>query len=258
MAFPVIVSAADDNANSCVSCHQILPSVRQSSPVVESRGGLHESSGVSCSGCHGGDPSEIDKVKSKSAGTGYQGVPSPAVEGARLLCGKCHKAAYETWVSSGHNPGAPCASCHGAHRIGKATLDLIGPARCSGCHPFPRANPLKTHILEARTAVLSVRAMADKLALEGMEIKKVREGLAALDARVTVMHHMADSAAIKAASGKIRSDAGRLGAELKNEEEKWRFGRKVLWGAVVISALFFLTAAYIAIHRIKTRKMLGR
>ena len=49
---------------------------------------IHMQAEISCSGCHGGDPTQSDYDLAKAKGTGFRGVPSR--KNIPEFCGRCH------------------------------------------------------------------------------------------------------------------------------------------------------------------------
>lgn len=145
--------------SSCVNCHTQLEQ-RLSDPVHQFDSDIHKSRGLSCTDCHGGDSTKIDKAAAKSPAMGYTGKPSPAQIPA--FCGKCHSDAslmkrfnpslrvdqvqeYSTSVHgvrlrNGDLNVATCVSCHGVHGI-RPPGDPLSPIyplnvaeTCAKCH----------------------------------------------------------------------------------------------------------------------------
>ncbi len=140
----------------CISCHQeleILPEGFQEYDV-------HLQSGLSCAGCHGGDPTSDDEDIAMSEENGFVGVPSR--EEIPEFCGRCHSdpeymrdyhpglptdqvQQYYTSVhgekfKKGDKKVATCINCHTAHSIlpasdPRSTVYPINvPQTCRHCH----------------------------------------------------------------------------------------------------------------------------
>ncbi len=156
--------------DACVICHRIEKNTQYI--YNEWTQSVHYKNNVSCSGCHGGDPSV--SVPDASDQAAYQA----AVDAAHLrrnpeffllhgkgpefestargrsvsyYCGRCHTEIMEKHLGSPHGDfGAPtCLYCHATsqdrpgrvtHAIQPATLDIVDPrsrgerGRCSTCH----------------------------------------------------------------------------------------------------------------------------
>jgi hypothetical protein len=124
---------------------------------------IHNQSGLSCAGCHGGDPTSIDGDVAMSEENGFVGVPGKGE--IAEFCGKCHSdiefmrrfqpriatdqvSQYYTSVHgqrlrNGDEKVAGCADCHTAHAILPAsdarstTFAINVPEMCNNCHGDP-------------------------------------------------------------------------------------------------------------------------
>ena len=155
-------SAAQDGADSCVSCHEML-SGPLGDPVLAFAEDVHAEAGFGCAACHGGDPT-VQGPGAMDEARGYIGRPSP--EQVPDVCGRCHSNAgfmrqynpalrvdqVAEYVTSVHGQRllgaadtavATCASCHGAHGIRpssdpRSTVHPLNVAdTCEGCHSDP-------------------------------------------------------------------------------------------------------------------------
>lgn len=145
--------------DSCVECHSQMEG-ELLEPVTHSKDDIHFSRGLSCSSCHGGDPTQDDPTSAMNKGKGFVGKPAP--KDIPNFCGKCHSNAdfmkkfnpslrvdqqkeYLTSVhgkllESGDQKVATCISCHGVHGIRgvKDAQALVYPLNvadtCGKCH----------------------------------------------------------------------------------------------------------------------------
>ncbi len=149
----VLVKISDDQ---CINCHiesEVLPEDYNLKDI-------HLQSGLSCSGCHGGDASKEDMDDAMSKKAGYRGVPDKKdIPG---FCGRCHSeiefmrkykpqsptdqvTQYYTSIhgqklKGGDKKVADCVSCHSAHSIFAVddsrswVYALNVPATCNKCH----------------------------------------------------------------------------------------------------------------------------
>jgi predicted CXXCH cytochrome family protein len=154
------VSAAAPATDQCVACHVDLDE-RLSAPAKAMQSDdVHRQHGVSCSGCHGGDPTKEGKKSAMDPAKGFVGVPSR--QETPRFCGKCHsngeymrrydpagRTAQESEYSGsvhgkrlkqGDQKVAVCSSCHGSHGIkavknpGSPVYPLHVAETCGGCH----------------------------------------------------------------------------------------------------------------------------
>lgn len=150
---------AAQNRNSCTECHKRLEG-KIGDPARSISDDIHLSRGLSCNDCHGGDPTQDDKVAAKDPRKGYLGRPRTVDIPA--FCGKCHNDAsfmkkfnpalrvdqekeYSTSVhgqllKTGNEKVATCISCHGVHGI-RAVSDALSSVyplnvadTCARCH----------------------------------------------------------------------------------------------------------------------------
>jgi hypothetical protein len=147
---------SDPRQDQCLSCHtefDILPD-----GLI--RDDVHLETGLSCAGCHGGDPAASDQETAMSPAAGFVGVP--AKDEIPEFCGKCHShidfmrryqpriptdqvQQYATSVhgqrlAQGDTKVADCVSCHTAHGVlppsdaRSAVHPLNVPMTCKRCH----------------------------------------------------------------------------------------------------------------------------
>lgn len=151
--------SAAQNKSSCIECHTRLEG-KIGDPARSIQDDIHLSRGLSCNDCHGGDPTQDDKVAAKDPRKGYLGRPRTVDIPA--FCGKCHNDAnfmkrfnpalrvdqekeYSTSVhgqllQTGNEKVATCISCHGVHGI-RAISDALSSVyplnvadTCAKCH----------------------------------------------------------------------------------------------------------------------------
>lgn len=125
---------ADDT---CVACHRGLDEPRLHAPAAATDSDVHFAQGISCAGCHGGDPKAEDPEKAMDPARGFVGrIAATAVP---ETCGSCHAnaafmlrwapniptdqlAQYRTSkhgqaLAKGDTKVAVCTSCHNAHGV---------------------------------------------------------------------------------------------------------------------------------------------
>src|SRR4030042_1659726 len=144
--------------NSCVECHSQLEDELKA-PVAAVAADVHSEYGLSCAGCHGGNPSQDDVGLAKDKS--FRGAPKRSQ--IPVFCGGCHAdaAAMRTFnpalrtdqlsqyatsrhgqlLKSGDSKAAVCTDCHGVHGIQSArfpksmTFPWNIPQTCGQCHP---------------------------------------------------------------------------------------------------------------------------
>jgi hypothetical protein len=121
---------------------------------------VHMQPGVSCVGCHGGDPSSSDEEVAMSEEGGFRGVPSK--EEVPEFCGRCHSdinymrrfqpripvdqvlqyytSLHGRRLKEGDGNVAGCTGCHSSHAIlpvsdARSTVHPLNvPQTCNSCH----------------------------------------------------------------------------------------------------------------------------
>lgn len=171
LLLPLVASAAPSSpgivgppgkpaVDTCTACHEALDDQRLQAPAKAAVSDVHHLQGVTCAGCHGGDPSAEDAGVAMDPARGFIGKPEPtAIPG---LCGSCHSdaafmlryapniptdqlAQYRTSrhglaLAKGDGNVAVCSSCHGAHGVLPASdaRSPVYPTRivdtCGTCH----------------------------------------------------------------------------------------------------------------------------
>ncbi len=147
------------SSNTCIVCHTQLG--KKTAEWVEKwHKSIHGESDVTCSGCHGGDPTSFNRPKSKDSGF----VGAPARKEIPEFCAKCHSnsswmrqfnkrtdqlSLYRSSIhgsrlfEKGDEAVAICTDCHGRHEI-KRPSDFESLAHhqkiaetCASCHSVP-------------------------------------------------------------------------------------------------------------------------
>ncbi len=145
--------------SSCVDCHSSFPAP---TGVTEEQwaADIHAQKGLTCAGCHGGDPKDPSPEGAMSKKAGFRGKPKRTEIPA--MCAKCHAdgaymrqynpslrtdqlAQYQTSVhgrrlAKGDTKAAVCIDCHSVHGIrpAKDTRSSVNPLNvaqtCARCH----------------------------------------------------------------------------------------------------------------------------
>ena len=155
-ALLVVGSGVARSEDQCVTCHRLLGD----DPSRLFARDIHAAAGVSCAGCHGGDPTAEDPEAAMSPSAGFVGVPTG--DSTTAMCAACHSSParmkefgtalptdqQEQLSASVH--GSPslsggrqilqCTSCHQAHGIVsvREPSSPVHPLRvvqtCTRCH----------------------------------------------------------------------------------------------------------------------------
>ncbi|UCH85090.1 MAG: cytochrome c3 family protein [Candidatus Latescibacterota bacterium] len=159
LMWPSSVSAEQEAElpdDQCVRCHQEMEILPEGFVPHD----VHLQDGLSCAGCHGGDPTSDDEDAAMSPEAGFVGVPSKSETSA--FCGKCHSDIefmrgylpriptdqIAQYATSGHGKGlaagdvkvAGCVDCHTSHGIlpasdSRSSVHALNvPHTCKRCH----------------------------------------------------------------------------------------------------------------------------
>ena len=230
----------------CLQCHGAQPG-KNGAPVKDWRGSIHADNGISCHGCHGGDPK--DAVNAMSPARGFVGVPDET--GVPAFCGRCHVGIMDEYLKSAHGralgKGGPnCVTCHGAHTVMKATLELINEKSCSRCHPYERAAAIKEAMQQTEGLITDAERKIERFKGEGVDTEAWGKSLFALRNRYHRLFHVVDITRVKQESGRIQQELGAIDRTLAKIDE--RNQRRKMAGAAVVGVL--LVAALLA-HLLK-------
>ena len=150
-----LILASDNN---CITCHQDWE--EENGPSYKYAKDIHSQKGLSCTDCHGGDPTleDMDEVRESK---NYTGLPDHL--DIPHFCARCHSDAS---YMHEHNPSLPvdqlakyktsihgqrlfgkkdkkvanCISCHTVHEIGNGKMPYSSthpqnlPQTCASCH----------------------------------------------------------------------------------------------------------------------------
>lgn len=157
---PVVGIPGKPAQDQCTACHQTLDEPRLQQPALQAAEDIHHRQGITCAGCHGGDPTADDPAVAMDPKKGFVGKIPP--QKVPEVCGKCHSdaafmlryapniptdqwAQYKTSkhglaLAKGDARVATCASCHNAHGVLPASdaRSPVYPSRvvetCAHCH----------------------------------------------------------------------------------------------------------------------------
>jgi hypothetical protein len=146
--------------DTCTACHVALDDEHLRAPALLANGDIHHTQGITCAGCHGGDPASEDAAVAMNPARGFVGKFSRRA--IPEMCGSCHSdptfmlryapniptdqlAQYRTSkhglaLAKGDTSVAVCSSCHGAHGVLQVNdaRSPVYPTRvvdtCGRCH----------------------------------------------------------------------------------------------------------------------------
>ncbi len=166
---------ADDT---CTACHLALADARLRGPAQLTDSDIHHTQGVTCAGCHGGDPSSEDPAVAMDRAKGFVGKFAP--KAIPDMCGSCHSDAafmlryapniptdqLQQYRTSKHGQAlakgdvnvAVCTSCHGAHGVRQ-----VGDAR-SPVYP--------THVVQTCARCHADKALMARYGIKGDEVEE--------------------------------------------------------------------------------------
>jgi hypothetical protein len=139
---------AQEEYNACIACHEFMGG-DVGKPVTEWMGSTHQSMGILCTYCHGGDeslegdrledltPVEIRDLSNKAMYDQEDFISEPDPLQMFEMCGQCHDDAVSIYRESimgkayiERKGGPSCTRCHGAHRNFMPDV----PEICEDCH----------------------------------------------------------------------------------------------------------------------------
>ncbi len=143
-SFPAVTLSASE-FDSCTQCHDDNKLKVRNKKLYEYfqnwTGSAHETSGVSCSDCHGGNPEEKTKELAHE-GILQQSDPESALNFRNIpkTCGMCHSEIKDHFMKSEHyrllqktGSGPNCVTCHSS-MSSRTYFKAIVVDACATCH----------------------------------------------------------------------------------------------------------------------------
>lgn len=226
----------------CIQCHGGQAGAL-GAPVEAWRGSVHAENGISCHGCHGGDPTDFAMAMSPERG--FVGVPAEAE--VPDFCGRCHVGVKEDYLQSKHGQalgegGPTCVTCHGNHAVARATADLINEEDCSRCHEYGRAEEIKAAVTETDRMIAELDADLAGLHRVGITTGAMEGRLFSLRNEFHRLFHSVDVELVRKQTQGFQDRLGQL--RTKVEAIRAELDQRKLWGAGVV--VLFLLAGIIA------------
>lgn len=220
----------------CIECHGKLPG-KYGEPVKLWQGSIHAENGIACNSCHGGDPK--DAVNAMSPARGFLGAPKE--QDIPAFCGRCHVGVLKDYRSSRHGMalgkgGPTCVTCHGNHRVVKASLELINEKNCSRCHSYQQAAVIKGVMAKTERRILAIDTALTAYKQRGIDIDRLEKGLFAVRNRFHSLFHTVDVAKVSGESSEILAELQKLDDQLNAIDQMLR-QRKIAGAGAVGCAL---------------------
>jgi len=241
---PSAVEAAGPTEIVCITCHGKLPG-KYGEPVKLWQGSIHAENGIGCNGCHGGDPA--DSASAMSPARGFLGVPKESAIPA--FCGRCHIGVEKDYRASAHGRalgrgGPTCVTCHGNHRVVKASLELINEKSCSRCHTYERARLIRGAMQETEGMIAALEGRIAAFRGRGVDTDRLEKGLFALRNSYRSLFHNVNVELVKQESTRIQGGLQGLERELQGidalERKRKLAGAFVIAGLLIAALLFHL------------------
>ncbi|KAF0216834.1 MAG: hypothetical protein FD174_3514 [Geobacteraceae bacterium] len=231
----------------CIQCHG-AQSGRLGEPVRLWKGSIHAANGISCHGCHGGDPADMAMAMSPERGF----LGKPAEEAIPGFCGRCHVGVKEDYLTSAHGRalgrgGPQCVTCHGSHAVRMATPDLINNRDCTRCHDYGRANEIKSAVSETDRRITELEQSLAAMHRIGIATREMSGELFALRNRFHRLFHSVDVEKVRSRTAAFQSELGTIRGRVDAIEEELK--RRKLWGGAVVALLVIWGILAWLLHR---------
>lgn len=235
---PLPAYAQEPSEPVCIPCHSAMAE-KYSKPVSLWRESIHAESGIYCNDCHGGDPK--DAANAMSPARGFLGAPiEPAIP---AFCGRCHVGVMNDYLASAHGRmlgkgGPTCVTCHGNHRVLKASLELINETSCSRCHSFERAKVIRDAMKETEAMIVVIDARIAVFKKTGTDTEKLEKELFAVRNHFHTLFHNVNVDLVKKESSQIQGNLKKI-QDVLDALDKTGQKRKIA-GAVAVAVMVLL------------------
>jgi nitrate/TMAO reductase-like tetraheme cytochrome c subunit len=222
----------------CIQCHSVLPE-KYSQPVKLWQGSVHAENGIACNGCHGGDPR--DAANAMRPERGFLGAPKGSAIPA--FCGRCHIGILKEYLASAHGRamgkgGPTCVTCHGNHRVLKATLELINEKSCSSCHSFDRARTIRSAMQEIDGMIVATEVRIVAYKNIGSDTNVLEKELFALRNRFHSLFHNVNVETVSKESARIQADVKKIQDVIATWDETKQ--KRTMVGAAVVLLMILI------------------
>ena len=216
--------------SACIECHtsdSIDPDLRKI--PQDWKNSWHFQNDISCHDCHGGD--HEDASMSMSHQRGFAGTPEYA--DVPDFCGKCHIGILNNYLKSGHGQalrekgtGPNCVTCHGAHNIQKASIDIIYGRRCTQCHSYERAKEIKQALFLTESRMNEIEGDLVRLKEAGVFTGEEKTSLFRTQAEFRTLFHTIDVSLVKESTDKFTAILSDIEFRIKDSFTELSFRRK--------------------------------
>jgi hypothetical protein len=134
------------------------------------------------------------------------------------FCGRCHVGVLKDYRSSLHGKalgkgGPTCVTCHGNHKVVKASLELINDKACSSCHSFRQAELIKRLMAKTEKRILDIDAGIASFRQKGVDTERLEKSLFSVRNSFHSLFHTVDT-------DRVGNETARIDAELKKLEDQ--------------------------------------
>jgi len=237
----------------CLICHAaptMKPAYRE--VVPQWRKSVHYRNGIACNDCHGGDPNNV--ALAMSPAKGFVGVPT--FKGVMQFCGKCHIDIMKSCCMGGARcminvngtpctnthctalmttgKGPNCVSCHGAHDIQKANINLINPQLCGKCHSYDLAKPIKAALWHTEVKMEDLQKSLRRLQAGLIPTAQDEQTLYRTKESYRSLFHTVDVNMVKEKTAQFNAKLDALQVQVQKGFEELHFRRNFALGLMVI------------------------
>jgi predicted CxxxxCH...CXXCH cytochrome family protein len=249
------LDATDADVDTCVSCHEQEEKEELSRQVPEWREGVHREAGVTCDGCHGGDPREEDDEASMSEEAGYVG--KPAWYEIPRFCGECHEEVARSYqegalgaaIAEGRKPPT-CATCHmpDGHRMRSPDVEkILSDQRRKRVKGFVERVRTRKLIVAIHRLERRIDATVAGIDVRGLDTTRLRDRLSGVrDGYIRALHAF-EIDRLQVSSLAAHEDLDRIGELADAHLREARF--RLRYGLALVTALGALYVVLIRIGR---------
>lgn len=129
---------ATSKPDNCLTCHRGI----EEASGMKYAADIHYRKGITCAGCHGGDPTTDDQEKAMSPDRGFLGVPKG--DDISQMCQRCHSDAVV--MKTGFNSAIPVNQLESLNASVHGKADVSGKGRmvqCVTCHSVHNIRSVK-------------------------------------------------------------------------------------------------------------------